>query len=69
MKKVWKCFFKAEELEYIVSDLYTQISWCYECLGNFMNASAYASKAINLYPKEYNCYRRKAMGLLCTRTI
>ena len=25
-----------------------------------MNASAYASKAINLYPKEYNCYRRKA---------
>ncbi len=55
-----KCFFKAEELEYIVSDLYTQISWCYECLGNFMNASAYASKAINLYPKEYNCYRRKA---------
>lgn len=59
-EKSLKCFFKAEELDYIVSDLYTQISWCYECLGNFMNASAYASKAINLYPKEYNCYRRKA---------
>ena len=62
-------FFKAEELEYIVSDLYTQISWCYECLGNFMNASAYASKAINLYPKRIQLLSQKSMGLLCTRTI
>lgn len=65
-KQALKNFLKAEEYDYSSPYLYIKISYCYEQEGDFLKSLAYASKAINKFPEEVDCYKRKAWAYFYT---
>lgn len=50
---------KAEKIDYEEPTLYTKIAYIYQVKNNFLKANAYASKAVNKYPKDRFCYYKK----------